>query len=71
MFILNSTSLAFQDVYNFFNKDKTGCIDINGMMSTLAKLGMNLTKHDVYNELKCADLDRKYFDFLIVLKSLF
>ncbi|XP_063098229.1 EF-hand calcium-binding domain-containing protein 3 [Cavia porcellus] len=62
---------AFQDVYNFFNKDKTGCIDINGMMSTLAKLGMNLTKHDVYNELKCADLDRdgkvNFSDFLRVL----
>ncbi|KAM6174384.1 EF-hand calcium-binding domain-containing protein 3 [Erethizon dorsatum] len=62
---------AFQDAYNFFSKDKTGCIDLNGMMSTLAKLGMNLTKHDVYNELKCADLDRdgkiNFSDFLRVL----
>ncbi|KFO27687.1 EF-hand calcium-binding domain-containing protein 3 [Fukomys damarensis] len=62
---------AFQDAYNFFNKDKTGCIDLNGLMSTLAKLGMNLTKHDVYNELKCADLDRdgkvNFSDFLRVL----
>ncbi|EHB04816.1 EF-hand calcium-binding domain-containing protein 3, partial [Heterocephalus glaber] len=62
---------AFQDAYNSFNKDKTGCIDLNGMMSTLAKLGMNLTKHDVYNELKCGDLDRdgkvNFSDFLKVL----
>uniref|UniRef100_A0A8C2V3D1 EF-hand calcium binding domain 3 n=3 Tax=Chinchilla lanigera TaxID=34839 RepID=A0A8C2V3D1_CHILA len=62
---------AFQDAYNFFSKDKTGCIDLNGMMSTLAKLGMSLTKHDVYNELKCADLDRdgkvNFSDFLKVL----
>ncbi|XP_072795461.1 EF-hand calcium-binding domain-containing protein 3 [Vicugna pacos] len=62
---------AFQDAYNFFNKDKTGCIDLHGMMRTLAKLGMNLTKHDVYNELKCADIDRdgkvNFSDFIKVL----
>ncbi|KAI5282985.1 Ef-Hand Calcium-Binding Domain-Containing Protein 3 [Manis pentadactyla] len=48
---------AFQAAYNFFNKDKTGCIDLHGMMCTLAKLGMNLTKHDVYNELRYGDID--------------
>ncbi|XP_077019582.1 EF-hand calcium-binding domain-containing protein 3 isoform X1 [Tamandua tetradactyla] len=62
---------AFQDAYNFFNKDKTGCIDLHGMMCTLAKLGMNLTKHDVYNELRCADIDRdgkvNFSDFIKVL----
>ncbi|EPY86405.1 hypothetical protein CB1_000313010 [Camelus ferus] len=62
---------AFQDAYNFFNKDKTGCIDLHGMMCTLAKLEMNLTKHDVYNELKCADIDRdgkvNFSDFIKVL----
>ncbi|XP_055113535.1 EF-hand calcium-binding domain-containing protein 3 isoform X2 [Symphalangus syndactylus] len=52
-----SQMAAFQDAYNFFNKDKTGCIDFHGLMCTVAKLGMNLTKHDVYNELKCADID--------------
>ncbi|XP_074176193.1 EF-hand calcium-binding domain-containing protein 3 isoform X1 [Rhinolophus sinicus] len=62
---------AFQDAYNFFNKDKTGSIDLHGMMCTLAKLGMNLTMHDVYNELKCADIDRdgkvNFSDFVTVL----
>uniref|UniRef100_A0AAA9TQJ2 EF-hand calcium binding domain 3 n=1 Tax=Bos taurus TaxID=9913 RepID=A0AAA9TQJ2_BOVIN len=62
---------AFQDAYNFFNKDKTGCIDLHGMMCTLAKLGMNLTKHDVHNELRCADIDQdgkvNFSDFLKVL----
>ncbi|XP_070335670.1 EF-hand calcium-binding domain-containing protein 3 isoform X4 [Odocoileus virginianus] len=62
---------AFQDAYNFFNKDKTGCIDLHGMMCTLAKLGMNLMKHDVYNELRCADIDQdgkvNFSDFLKVL----
>lgn len=67
-FLNNCTYLlypAFQHAYNFFNKDKTGCIDLHGMMCTLAKLGMNLTKHEVYNELKCADIDGEYFDFLL------
>ncbi|XP_069916634.1 EF-hand calcium-binding domain-containing protein 3 isoform X16 [Oryctolagus cuniculus] len=62
---------AFQHAYNFFNKDKTGCIDLHGMMCTLAKLGMNLTKHEVYNELKCADIDGdgkvNFSDFIKVL----
>ncbi|XP_006159163.1 EF-hand calcium-binding domain-containing protein 3 [Tupaia chinensis] len=62
---------AFKYAYNFFNRDKTGCIDLHGMMCTLAKLGMNLTKHDVYNELKCADIDRdgkvNFSDFINVL----
>ncbi|XP_037664899.1 EF-hand calcium-binding domain-containing protein 3 [Choloepus didactylus] len=62
---------AFQNAYNFFNKDKTGCIDLHGMLCTLAKLGMNLTKHDVYNELRCADIDRdgkvNFSDFIKVL----
>ncbi|XP_073901450.1 EF-hand calcium-binding domain-containing protein 3-like isoform X3 [Castor canadensis] len=48
---------AFNDAYNFFNKDKTGCIDLHGLMCTVAKLGMTLSKYDIYNELKCADLD--------------
>ncbi|XP_044900723.1 EF-hand calcium-binding domain-containing protein 3 isoform X38 [Felis catus] len=69
---LNASQIqAFQDAYNFFNKDKTGCIDLHGMMCTLAKLGMNLTKHDVYNELKCADIDGdgkvNFSDFIKVL----
>ncbi|XP_066222321.1 EF-hand calcium-binding domain-containing protein 3 [Saccopteryx leptura] len=69
---LNASQMqAFQDAYNFFNKDKTGCIDLHGMMCTLAKLGMNLTKHDVNNELKCADIDRdgkvNFSDFINVL----
>ncbi|KAM9210689.1 EF-hand calcium-binding domain-containing protein 3 isoform 2-T2 [Dugong dugon] len=69
---LNASQMeAFQDAYNFFNKDKTGCIDLRGMMCTLAKLGMNLTKHDVYNELRCADIDRdgkvNFSDFIKVL----
>ncbi|XP_023569851.1 EF-hand calcium-binding domain-containing protein 3 [Octodon degus] len=62
---------AFQEAYNFFSKDKTGCIDLNGMMSTLARLGMVLAKPEVYSELKCADLDRdgkvSFSDFLKVL----
>nr|XP_058904757.1 EF-hand calcium-binding domain-containing protein 3 [Kogia breviceps] len=62
---------AFQDAYNFFNKDKTGCIDLHGMMCTLAKLGMNLTKQYVYDELRCADIDRdgkvNFSDFIKVL----
>ncbi|XP_050620849.1 uncharacterized protein LOC126939504 isoform X50 [Macaca thibetana thibetana] len=72
-----SQMAAFQDAYNFFNKDKTGCIDFHGLMCTVAKLGMNLTKHDVYNELKCADIDRdgkvNFSDFIKVLtdKNLF
>ncbi|XP_042822230.1 EF-hand calcium-binding domain-containing protein 3 isoform X3 [Panthera tigris] len=75
---LNASQIqAFQDAYNFFNKDKTGCIDLHGMMCTLAKLGMNLTKRDVYNELKCADIDGdgkvNFSDFTKVLtdKNLF
>ncbi|XP_073739196.1 EF-hand calcium-binding domain-containing protein 3 isoform X5 [Callorhinus ursinus] len=69
---LNASQMqAFRDAYNFFNKDKTGCIDLHGMMCTLAKLGMNLTKHDVYNELRCADIDRdgkvNFSDFIKVL----
>ncbi|XP_004693478.1 PREDICTED: EF-hand calcium-binding domain-containing protein 3 [Condylura cristata] len=69
---LNASQIqAFQDAYNFFYKDKTGCIDLHGMMCTLAKLGMNLTKHDVYNELRCADIDRdgkvNFSDFINVL----
>ncbi|XP_039106570.1 EF-hand calcium-binding domain-containing protein 3 isoform X2 [Hyaena hyaena] len=68
---------AFQDAYNFFNKDKTGSIDLHGMMCTIAKLGMTLTKHDVYNELRCADVDQdgkvNFSDFMKVLtdKNLF
>uniref|UniRef100_A0A8C5KRI2 EF-hand domain-containing protein n=1 Tax=Jaculus jaculus TaxID=51337 RepID=A0A8C5KRI2_JACJA len=62
---------AFQDAYNFFTKDKTDCIDSHGLMCTLAKLGMSLTKYDIYNELKCADLDRdgkiNFSDFIKVL----
>ncbi|XP_029785057.1 EF-hand calcium-binding domain-containing protein 3 isoform X2 [Suricata suricatta] len=62
---------AFQDAYNFFNKDKTGCIDLHGMMCTIAKLGMNLPKHEVYNELRCADIDQdgkvNFSDFVNVL----
>ncbi|XP_054430796.1 EF-hand calcium-binding domain-containing protein 3 [Pteronotus mesoamericanus] len=62
---------AFQDAYNFFNKDKTGSIDLHGLMCTLAKLGMNLNKHDVSNELQCADIDRdgkvNFSDFIKVL----
>lgn len=34
------------------------------MMCTLAKVGMHLTKHDVYNELKYADIDGEYLNFL-------
>nr|XP_055167888.1 EF-hand calcium-binding domain-containing protein 3 [Nyctereutes procyonoides] len=75
---LNTSQIqAFQDAYNFFNKDKTGCIDLHGMMCTLAKLGMNLTKRDIYNELRCADIDRdgkvNFSDFIKVLtdKNLF
>ncbi|XP_031208516.1 EF-hand calcium-binding domain-containing protein 3 isoform X2 [Mastomys coucha] len=48
---------AFHNAYNFFTKDRTGCIDSHGLMSTVAKLGMNLNTYDIYNELKCADLD--------------
>nr|XP_054393160.1 uncharacterized protein LOC100445724 isoform X3 [Pongo abelii] len=72
-----SQMAAFQDAYNFFYKDKTGCIDFHGLMCTVAKLGMNLTKHDVYNELKCADIDGdgkvNFSDFIKVLtdKNLF
>nr|XP_020015664.1 EF-hand calcium-binding domain-containing protein 3-like [Castor canadensis] len=62
---------AFNDAYNFFNKDKTGCIDLHGLMCTVAKLGMTLSKYDIYNELKCADLDRdgkvNFSDFIKVL----
>nr|XP_054111961.1 uncharacterized protein LOC103787347 isoform X13 [Callithrix jacchus] len=69
---LNASQMAaFQDAYNFFNKDKTGCIDFHGLMCTVAKLGMSLTKHDVYNELKCADIDQdgkvNFSDFIKVL----
>ncbi|XP_054565470.1 EF-hand calcium-binding domain-containing protein 3 [Eptesicus fuscus] len=69
---LNASQIqAFQDAYNFFTKDKTGCIDLHGMMCTLAKVGMHLTKHDVYNELKYADIDRdgkvNFSDFIKVL----
>ncbi|KAL0597984.1 EF-hand calcium-binding domain-containing protein 3 [Plecturocebus cupreus] len=69
---LNASQMAaFQDAYNFFNKDKTGCIDFHGLMCTVAKLEMSLTKHDVYNELKCADIDRdgkvNFSDFIKVL----
>ncbi|MEJ1284007.1 hypothetical protein NN561_014986 [Cricetulus griseus] len=49
---------AFRNAYSFFIRDKTGCIDSHGLMATLAKLGMNLTTYDIYNELKCADIDR-------------
>ncbi|XP_062937489.1 EF-hand calcium-binding domain-containing protein 3-like [Cynocephalus volans] len=62
---------AFQDAYKFFNKDKTGCIDLHGMMCTLAKLGMILSKRDVNNELRCADIDGdgkvNFSDFIKVL----
>ncbi|XP_026632988.1 EF-hand calcium-binding domain-containing protein 3 [Microtus ochrogaster] len=75
---LSSSQLeAFRNAYNFFTKDKTGCIDSHGLMSTLAKLGMNLNTYDIYNELKCADLDRdgkiNFSDFVGVLtdKKLF
>ncbi|GAB1296953.1 Predicted gene 11639 [Apodemus speciosus] len=68
---------AFRNAYNFFTKDRTGCIDSHGLMSTIAKLGMNLNTYDIYNELKCADLDRdgkiNFSDFINVLtdKKLF
>ncbi|XP_012658321.1 EF-hand calcium-binding domain-containing protein 3 [Otolemur garnettii] len=69
--VLNSISPAFRAAYNFFYKDKTGCIDLHGMMCTLARLGINLTKPDVYNELKCADIDGdgkvNFSDFIKVL----
>ncbi|XP_051014822.1 EF-hand calcium-binding domain-containing protein 3 [Acomys russatus] len=68
---------AFRNAYNFFTKDKSGCIDSHGLMCTLAKLGMNLNTYDIFNELKCADLDRdgkiNFSDFIKVLtdKKLF
>ncbi|XP_038942056.1 EF-hand calcium-binding domain-containing protein 3 isoform X6 [Rattus norvegicus] len=68
---------AFRNAYNFFTKDRTGCIDSHGLMSTVAKLGMNLNAYDIYNELKCADRDRdgkiNFSDFIDVLtdKKLF
>ncbi|XP_053424969.1 EF-hand calcium-binding domain-containing protein 3 [Nycticebus coucang] len=69
--ISTSQKEAFRAAYNFFYKDKTGCIDLHGMMCTLARLGMNLTKHDVYNELRCADIDGdgkvNFSDFIKVL----
>nr|XP_048301900.1 EF-hand calcium-binding domain-containing protein 3 isoform X2 [Myodes glareolus]XP_048301901.1 EF-hand calcium-binding domain-containing protein 3 isoform X2 [Myodes glareolus]XP_048301902.1 EF-hand calcium-binding domain-containing protein 3 isoform X2 [Myodes glareolus]XP_048301903.1 EF-hand calcium-binding domain-containing protein 3 isoform X2 [Myodes glareolus] len=75
---LNSSQLeAFRNAYNFFTKDKTGCIDSHGLMSTLAKFGMSLNTYDIYNELKCADLDGdgkiNFSDFVGVLtdKKLF
>ncbi|KAM4843996.1 EF-hand calcium-binding domain-containing protein 3 isoform 2-T2 [Thomomys bottae] len=62
---------AFHDAYNFFNKDKTGCIDLHGLMCTLSKLGMNVNKYDIYAELKLADPDRdgkvNFADFMKVL----
>ncbi|XP_006833786.1 PREDICTED: EF-hand calcium-binding domain-containing protein 3 [Chrysochloris asiatica] len=69
---LNASQMeAFKNAYNLFTRDKTDCIDLHGMMCTLAKLGMSLTKHDVYNELKCADIDRdgkvNFSDFIKVL----
>ncbi|XP_069883802.1 EF-hand calcium-binding domain-containing protein 3 isoform X2 [Dipodomys merriami] len=69
---LNSSQMeAFHDAYNFFNKDKTGCIDLHGLMCTLAKLGMNINKYDIYAELKLADPDRdgkvNFSDFMKVL----
>ena len=36
------------------------------MMCTLAKLGMNLTKRDVYSELRCADIDREYSYYFFI-----
>ncbi|XP_027283675.2 EF-hand calcium-binding domain-containing protein 3 [Cricetulus griseus] len=75
---LNPSQLeAFRNAYSFFIRDKTGCIDSHGLMATLAKLGMNLTTYDIYNELKCADIDRdgkiNFSDFIEVLtdKKLF
>ncbi|XP_040605830.1 EF-hand calcium-binding domain-containing protein 3 isoform X2 [Mesocricetus auratus] len=75
---LNPSQLeAFRNAYNFFTKDKSGCIDSHGLMATLTKLGMNLNTYDIYNELKCADLDRdgkiNFSDFIEVLtdKKLF
>lgn len=41
------------------------------MMCTLAKLGMNLMKHDVYNELRCADIDREYFDLPFFIEDFY
>ncbi|XP_055982550.1 EF-hand calcium-binding domain-containing protein 3 [Sorex fumeus] len=62
---------AFKTAFNFFHKDKNGCIDLYGMMRTLSKLGMNLNKHDVCNELRYADIDRdgkvSFSDFIKVL----
>lgn len=40
-------------------------------MCTLAKLGMTLTKRDLYNELKCADFDGEYFHFLLFFSGVF
>uniref|UniRef100_A0A6I8NSH1 EF-hand calcium binding domain 3 n=1 Tax=Ornithorhynchus anatinus TaxID=9258 RepID=A0A6I8NSH1_ORNAN len=62
---------AFQDAYDFFDKDSEGTIGVKGLETSVKRLGMSLTNQEVIDELKYADVDRdgkvNFSDFLTIL----
>uniref|UniRef100_A0A4X2KQ84 EF-hand calcium binding domain 3 n=1 Tax=Vombatus ursinus TaxID=29139 RepID=A0A4X2KQ84_VOMUR len=68
---IDSMSVAFLDAFKSFEKDETGCIDSQGLQSSAAKLGIELTNQEIQDELEFADIDRdgklNFSDFLTVL----
>ncbi|KAM4030683.1 EF-hand calcium-binding domain-containing protein 3 [Anomaloglossus baeobatrachus] len=62
---------AFQDVFKFFRKDKTKCVDMNDLQFSLNTMGICLTHQDAFEALKSADIDGdgkvNFSDFLAVL----
>ncbi|XP_038610756.1 EF-hand calcium-binding domain-containing protein 3 [Tachyglossus aculeatus] len=62
---------AFQNAYDFFDKDSEGTIGVQGLETSVKRLGISLTNQEVTDELKCADVDRdgkvNFSDFLTVL----
>ncbi|XP_051850892.1 EF-hand calcium-binding domain-containing protein 3 isoform X2 [Antechinus flavipes] len=62
---------AFLEAFESFDKDESGCIDLHGLQSSAAKLGIELTNQETQDELEFADIDRdgklNFSDFLTVL----
>ena len=60
---------VLRQVFDYFDKDKTGQIDASEMDAVLLKLGVKLSKEAFDKMLKDADLDSNYI--IIIIKCLF
>ena len=56
---------VLRQVFDYFDKDKTGQIDASEMDAVLLKLGVKLSKEAFDKMLKDADLDSNYLILLL------